>query len=177
MVRRALLGAIAAGVVLAIAPLGFANSGSFSDSRGDVGPVGTADPGPRYDIVRATQGHTSRGRLVHTVTVAGSASVDDLYLFIQNRELPNYTAECRWFVGRFDRRFGVFTCGNAERVASARVRRTSSSTVRFEFSPSAIENVGSYDWAAVARGPTEGTHAYLDRVPSGDLAYITHRLR
>jgi hypothetical protein len=177
MVRRAVLGAAVAGAVLTLAPLGIAKSGSFSDSRGDVRPAGTTNPGPRYDIVRATEGHTSRGRLVHTITVAGNASLDDLYVFIQHSELPNYTRECRWFVGRFDGRAGVFTCGYAERVASARVRRTSSSTVRFEFSPSAIENVASYEWAAVARGPTERTHAYLDRLPTADNDFITHRLR
>jgi hypothetical protein len=178
MRRKVLLGAATAVVVLAAAPLGLAGSDSFSDPRGDLDSDGSMDAGPRYDLVRATHGHTESGRLVHTVTVAGSASTGDLFLRIEDPEMPNGTTQCRWFVGRHDGRFGVFTCGYADRVGSARVRRISSSTVRFEFSPRAIDNTASYQWAAVSEGPSDGgVTALFDRLPSGDHAFITHRLR
>jgi hypothetical protein len=177
MRQRALLGTVTAGLVLAAAPLGIAGSGSFSDPSGDLDPVGATNPGPRYDIVRATHGHASRGRLVHTVTVAGQASVADQFLWIEDPERPNGTSYCRYFVGRHEGRTGVFTCGYADRVGSARIRRTSSNTIRFEFSPRAIDNPARYDWAAVSFGPSGGSTGYIDRVPSGDHAFIGHELR
>jgi hypothetical protein len=144
-------------------------------------PTGATKPSARYDIVRATFGH-SKGKLVHTVTVAGdvpnpASSAEVPMLFIEDPENPNNSSQCRYFIGRHDGQLGVFTCGYAERVASARITRTSSNTIRFEFKPSAIDNPASYQWAAQTKGPSEGTSAYLDRLPSFDEDFLTHKLR
>ena len=178
MGSRAILGAVLAGVALTTAPLGVAGSGSVADPRGDLDPSGSSS---REDIVRASHGHTRNGRLVHTVTVAGDvgnpASADIPQLWIEDPELPNGTSQCRYFIGRFEGRLGVFTCGYGERVAGARIRRTSSNTVRYEFKPSAIDNPANYNWAFVTKGPVQGTQSFVDRLPDGDHAFLNHRLR
>jgi hypothetical protein len=183
MRRFALLGALSAGLVLTGAPAGLAGSGSFSDPRNDLDPKAASDSA-RYDIVRATVGHARGRRLVHTVSVAGgianpaSAEVPLLYIEDTAADAPNGTSTCRYFVGRHEGRLGVFTCGYGDRVASARIRRTSSSTVRYEFKEKAIGSPDSYRWAFVTRGPTDGTTSILDRLPSGDnFAFHTHALR
>ena len=178
MRRFALLGLVLATAFLAVTPLGLAGSGSFSDPRGDQDPSSAS---ANFDIVRATYGH-SKGRLVHTVTVAGTianpASADPPELWIEDPEAPNNTSDCRYFVGRFEGRLGVFTCGYAERVGSARIRRTSSTTVRYEFSPKAIGSPDSYRWAFLTRTTAAGgTLALVDRLPSGDHRFHTHALR
>ncbi len=178
MRRIALLGTLTAGLVFIGAPAGLAGGGSVSDPRGDQDPAGSS---ARYDIVRSTFGHASGRRLVHTVTMAGDvgnpASAEVPQIYIEDPDAPNGTATCRYFVGRHDGRLGVFTCGYADRVASARIRRTGSSTVRYEFKQSAIGSPASYRWAVVSRGPTIGTTGIVDRLPSGDNAFHTHRLR
>ena len=177
MRRGALLSLFLAAVFLATAPLGLAGSGSVNDQRGDQAPSTATS---RYDIVRATFGH-SNGRLVHTVSVAGDianpTSTDPPMLLIEDPKAPNGIAQCRYFVGRFEGRLGVFTCGYADRVASARIRRTSSSTVRYEFSRKAIGSPASYRWAFVTEATTNGTKFLVDRLPTGDNAFHTHTLR
>ena len=180
--RRALI-AVAAAVAttLAVAPLGVAGSGSISDPRDDL----WAEPSESkasLDIVRASFGHASGGRLVHKLTLAGAApdpaSANVPLLYLEDPVRPNGgTSYCRYFVGRKDGRLGVFTCGYAERVASARIRRTSSNTLRYEFSARAIDNPSSYQWAFVTRGTAFGTQADLDRLPDGDHSFATHDLR
>lgn len=170
------------GLVFTGAPAGLAGSGSFSDPRGDLDPD-AASNADRYDIVRGTEGHKRGGRLVHTVSVAGgignpaSSEVPLLYIEDTAADAPNGTSSCRYFVGRHEGRLGVFKCGYGERVAGARIRRTSSSTVRYEFTERAIGRPAAYRWAFVARGPTNGTTSILDRLPSGDQAFLTHKLR
>ena len=182
MRRIAIAGALAAGLVLAGVPTGLASSGTFSDPRGDLDPP-AASNSANYDIVRATEGHASKGRLVHTVSVAGSiadparAEPPRLYIEDTASDAPNGQAQCRYFVGRFEGRLGVFTCGYGDRVGSARITRTSSRTVRYVFSARAIGNPAAYRWAALTNGPTTGTTSLLDRIPSGDNAFFTHELR
>lgn len=179
MRRIATIGTLAGVLVLLNVPLGLASTESFSDPRNDLDPP-AASNAANYDIVRATEGH-SNGRLVHTVSVAGSianpASADPPMLWIEDPDEPNRTAQCRYFIGRVEGKLGVFTCGYGDRVASARIRRTSSRTVRYEFSPKAIGNPASYRWAFLTEGPTQGTTSLLDRLPSGDNAFVTHKLR
>lgn len=180
--RRALTALTVAGAIaLAAAPLVVANSGSVSDPRGDL----WAEPsggGGSLDIVRATFGHTSKGNLIHTVTLAGAAANPASggnvpNLLIEDPVLANGNADCRYFIGRHGGRLGVFTCGYADRVASAKIRRTSSNTIRYEFSPRAIDDPTTYDWAFVAEGAAMGTEAQLDRLPDGDHSFLTHKLR
>ena len=180
MPRKPLLASLAAAALLAAAPLGLADSGSFPDPRGDLDPTGARKPSSSHDLVRATQAHSKR-RLVHTVTVAGDApnpaAAPVPVIWIEVPDEPNGTSQCRYFVGRQDGRLGVFTCGYAERVGSARIRRTSPSTVRYEFSPRAIGNPGRYFWAVASYGPAENTQGDIDRLPDDDHARITHVLR
>lgn len=183
MRRGGSIAAALAGLALAAAPLGLADSSSFSDPRGDLDPTGPDRPSDRYDLVRATQGHTRSGRIVHTVTVAGDianpASEEVPFLWIDVPERPNGTQDCRYFVGRHDGRLGVFTCGYGERVGSARIRRTGAHTVRYEFSPRAIDDPASYDWAFVAFASVSGTRAWIDRLPNGGGGHglLHHDLR
>lgn len=182
MRRFATIAALAGVLALLNVPLGLASSESFSDPRGDLDPPATSNSA-NYDIVRATEGHASGGRLVHTVSVAGTiadparAEPPRLYIEDPASDAANGTAQCRYFVGRFEGRLGVFTCGYGDRVGSARIRRTSSRTVRYEFSARAIGNPATYRWAAVTSGPVQGTTSLVDRIPTGDNAFFTHGLR
>jgi hypothetical protein len=183
--RKAVMALTLAGA-LALAPAAAADAGSASDPRDDLFDA-PASGSATFDIVRATFGH-KRGQLVHTVSVAGSvaspASLNAPYLLIQepggaqDPGNPNGQADCRYFVGRHQGRLGVFTCGYGDRVAGARVTRTSGSTIRFEFSPRAIGNLPAYQWKAVTEG--QGRYAarsQIDKLPSGDRTYLTHTLR
>jgi hypothetical protein len=180
--RRALLIAVLSlAAVLVAAPAGSGSSGSFSDARGDIiaQPVGVSSGS--VDIVRATQGH-SRGRLVHTVTTAGNVGnpargTNFPLMFIERPGVANGTAECAYFIGRHNGRFGVFRCGYGSFVASVSIRRTSARTVRFEFSPRALGNPPSYQWAFRTRAATRDSHSmWLDRLPNGDKSFIRHDL-
>ena len=180
--RRALPTAILAlAAVFATALTAGANSSSHSDPSGDLfdSPVGVSSGS--VDIVRATAGHRS-GNLVHTVTTAGSvASPTEGHapvLFIEHPTQPNGTAECTWYVGRRNGRYGVFKCGTGTRVASARITRSGSRTMRFEFNPRFMNNPESYEWAARTRARTRYTaSSWVDRLPSGNQEFLTHQLR
>lgn len=180
-----LLVVLAVAVTVLAAPLGLAASGSNSDPRGDVSDEPQSGSRSSLDLVRGTYALRS-GRLVHTLTVAGSVAnpasggegVPMLYL--QTPSAANGTSECAFFVGRHRGRLGVFTCGYGERVASARVTRSSASTIRFEFSPRAIGNPATYEWAgAMPAGRTRyaGAWSHIDRMPTGTDEYFTHRVR
>lgn len=181
--RRVLLGlALTVTVVLAVTSLGIANSGSAGDPSGDLGDTPVGISSSSVDIVRASSGHGRGGRLVHKVSVAGNvpdpASGNAPMLFIEATDEPNGQADCAYFVGRHQGRFGVFTCGYGDRVGSLRMTRTSGSTVRFEFKASAIGNPPEYHWAALTRSRTRYSSSYfVDRLPSPDHTFITHRLR
>jgi hypothetical protein len=180
--RRVLLSTgVALAVVLATAAVGGASSGTVTDPSGDLYDQPTTGSSASYDLVRATFGH-SRGRIVHTVTTAGNvpdpASGGAPMIHIVDPVDPNGTSECRYFIGRFDGRFGVFKCGYGTRVGSLRMTRTGARTVRFEFSPKAIGNPASYEWAVRTRTRTRYNVAYwVDRLPDGDRTNLTHQLR
>ncbi|HEX8647366.1 MAG TPA: hypothetical protein VF715_10735 [Thermoleophilaceae bacterium] len=173
---------MALAVVLAAAATVSAGSGAVSDPSGDLYDVPTTGGSGQVDIVRATFGH-SGGRLVHTVTTSGdipdpAAGATSPMLFIEHPTTANGTAECTYFVGRHAGKLGVFTCGYGDRVGSARIRRTSARTVRFEFSPRAIGNPASYEWAFLTRVRTRyNASTWVDRLPDGDHGYLTHQLR
>jgi hypothetical protein len=179
--RRALLAlTLACAAAIATAPLGIADSSSFSDPRGDTYDTPSGGSGG-VDLVRASHGDTKSGRLVHTISVAGNvanpASGGNVpMLWIEDPARSNGNADCRYFVGRHEGRLGVFTCGYGDRVAGARIVRTSAHTIRYEFSPSAIDNPASYDWAFVVKAPATGTQWWIDRLPDGDHAFNTYRL-
>lgn len=180
--RRALLtvSMTALATVVAAVP-GGANSSSHSDPSGDLHDRPTEVSSGAVDMVRATAGH-SRGRLVHKVTTAGSipspTSRHAPMLWLEHPTQPNGTAECAYFVGRHAGRYGVFRCGTGKRVASARITRTSSRTIRFEFSPNFLNNPENYEWAARTRARTQyASSMFVDRLPDGNNAFLTHELR
>lgn len=182
--RRALLiTMLACASVLAAAPVASAASGSFTDPSGDTfGGQPTGNSSGSLDIVRATFGHRG-GRLVHKVTTAGDVGnpargTNFPLLLIEHPTLPNGTAECTYFVGRHNGRLGVFACGYGTYLGSARITRTSARTVRFEFSPRAIENPPTYEWAFSTRSPTQyNAMVWADRIPSPDQEFFVHTLR
>ena len=180
--RRALFTLVVAIAALAAAvPLGMAAT-SGSDERGDVfgsPPGGSAGA----DIVSASARRSSNGQVTHTITTAGTPAdpAGDGVIPVVYVESPtegNGTAECSHFVGRYRGRLGVFRCGYADRTGSARIVRSGNS-LRYTFSPRAIGNPRSYDWAAVTRGNSgeRGTPTRYDRLPSVDDLYLQLRVR
>lgn len=176
---RRLLVPVALSLALVGAVPAVAGSGSQSDPSGD---VFGSDQRAGLDVVRTKHGHSS-GKIVHTVELRGSApnpssqQVPRLYLKPSNR--ANGTSECALFVGRHHGQLGVFICGYGERVASARIERSGSRTIRYSFSPGAIGNPRSYEWAVVTAGSSSenGQPYKADRAPDADLSYYTHQLR
>lgn len=182
MRRALLLLGVAALAVLSTGSVVSADSDSRVDASGDLLDPPTSVSSGSVDIVRATFGH-SRGRLVHTVTTAGSVpdprrSANVPMLLIEHPTTPNGTRECTFFIGRHEGRLGVFTCGYGDRVGSARITRTGSRTIRYEFAPKAIDNPSRYEWAAITRAQTRyARSADVDRLPDGDHNFHRHTLR
>lgn len=166
------------------APGAAADSSVFTDPAGDPFDQPTGVSSSSVDVVRATHGHGG-GRLVHTVSVAGTvpnpaSSTNAPMLYLQPSNVSNGTSDCAYFVGRHRGRIGIFRCGYGNRVGAATVRRTSARTVRFEFTARAIGNPASYEWAALtSSGSTRYARSvwYVDRMPSFEDAYFTHTLR
>jgi hypothetical protein len=153
----------------------------ISDASGDVEgePAGGA---ATADIVSVKNGHGKRGDVWHSVSVSGPVADPAKgglvpFLYIESPEQANGTSECSHFVGRHRGKLGVFTCGYGDRVAKARIVRTSSHTIKYTFNRAAIGNPGWYDWAFVVRGASDGTTVQHDRSPSQDDVYFRHRLR
>jgi hypothetical protein len=180
--RRSLLTlTLAALAILAFGAPVVASSDRISDASGDVEgePVGGAGSA---DIVRVANGHGKNGVVWHSVSVSGAAADparDGLVplLYIETPDQANGTSECAWFVGRHRGKLGVFTCGYGDRVAKARIVRTSSRTIKYTFDRDAIGNPSWYDWAFVIRGASDGTAVQHDRAPSPDETYFRHTLR
>src|SRR5918999_834284 len=137
--------------ILSIGVPGVASSDRISDASGDVEgePAGGAS---RADIVRVANGHGKKGDMWHSVTVSGAAAdpakgglVPLLYIEVPNR--ANGTSECAYFVGRHRGKLGVFTCGYGDRVAKARIVRTSEHTIKYTFNRKALGSPSWYDWA------------------------------
>ena len=170
-------------VILGAVPLGIADTVTGTDERGDV--EGSPDGGaPAADIVRASAGTDSRGRLTHKVTVAGTAadpSGDGIVptLYIELPDQANAVSECTVYVGQYKGRLGVYRCGTNERLGSAKVVRTSTHTTRYTFSKRALGSPSTYDWAVVtrARSTANGSWTRHDRLPTHDDVYLQYSLR
>jgi hypothetical protein len=180
MRRVTLLVVIAAAMTLGSVQLVQADSASVNDDRGET--VGQPAGGPdSVDIVRGAYGHTKSGKLWHKVTIAGQAAdpseadgpVPVLYIDVV---FHAGNRECDFFVGRFDGELGVFDCGSLDKVAPARIVRTSEHSTRYVFSPRAIGSPSHYGWAFVTEGPSGDTYMRYDRLPGGDRAYANHEL-
>lgn len=170
-VRRALAAAAVAAAALA-APAA-ADTATMSDPRGDVADWPSA--GPSDDIVASTAGSASRGRLVHTVSLAGAArdpAHSTPLLLIETGD--RMSRWCDYVVGRTDRGLGVFDCDYMDKVGRVRVTR-SGSRLRYVFRRSAIGSPSEYGWAVVARGQANGTTAEYDRAPTEQDAFISYR--
>ena len=173
-----LIGAIAA---LSSAGSALAHTDSVSDPRGDtMGHPSTARQ--NVDIVGSSAGDAKHGKIVQTVKLAGKAG-DPHHggltplLYINVASYGGGTRECDFYVGRLHGRDGVFTCGPQERMGSASVTRKSSTTLRYAFSPKAIGNPSSYEWAFVVQGKSAGTTVDFDRVPDTQVGMETYRVR
>jgi hypothetical protein len=181
-VRGGLVALIAVLATLVAVPIGIAATSSGNDGRGDVmgSPAGGSG---QVDIVRGTASN-SGGQITHKVTVAGSAAnpsqdthVPLIYIEAQT-DAGN--AECTFFVGRHRGRAGVYRCGTADRVGSARIVRTSGSALRYTFSARALGNPSTYEWAVITRSPGNGgpgAFTRYDRLPDGDDYYFEQKLR
>lgn len=168
---------IAAATLTAAVPLGVADTVRGTDPSGD-----TEGGGSSADLVRATAGTDSRGRLVHTVSVAGNAaspSGDGIVpvVYIEIPDQANAVAECTVFVGVYRGKQGVYRCGTTERLGSATITRTSAHTFRYTFSPKALGKPKYYDWAVVTRSnaSTQGSWTRYDRLPSGDDIFLSYK--
>jgi hypothetical protein len=175
------LALVALAILALTAPVVAADGDKISDASGDVEgePVGGASSA---DIVKAANGHAKGGDLWHAVTVKGTAAdpakgglVPYLYIEVPNR--ANGTSECAYFVGRHRGKLGVFTCGYADRIAKARIVRTSAHTIKYTFNRDAIGNPSWYDWAFAVIGGSDGTAVQHDRSPSQDDVYVRHTVR
>ena len=173
----------AAALALAAAPLAIAATDTATDARGDVEgspPGGDA----AADLVRATAGRDSHGNITQTVTIAGAAPNPSgggivPFLYLEMPTMANGMSECAAFVGQFNGRLGVFRCGTGHRIGWARIVRTSRHTTRYTFSPRALGNPASYDWAVYTRSRSSapGSWTQYDRLPSTEYEYFTYSLR
>ena len=181
MRRTLLVLALIALTILAVTAPVVASSERLTDASGDVEgePVGGAGAA---DIVKSANGHGKKGDVWHSVTVSGGAADPAKgglvpYLYIEVPNQANGTSECTFFVGRHRGKLGVFTCGYGDRVAKARIVRTSSHTIRYTFNRRAIGSPDWYDWAFIVIGASDGTTVQHDRSPSPDDVYFRHKLR
>ena len=168
--RRA---AAAAALVALLAAPSSAGAATLTDPQGDVERWPNA--GPNDDVVRGTAGHKPKGRLYHTVTLAGAARDPAQHTPLLLIETGDRMSRwCDYLIGRTDAGLGVYDCDYMERVGSVKVTR-SGSKVRFTFKRSAIGNPSEYGWAVVVRGQTQGTTAEYDRAPSEEDSFVTYR--
>jgi hypothetical protein len=169
MRRAVAIAALAA--VMAVPPS--AGAATLTDPQGDVD--GWPEAGPSDDIVRSTAGHASKGRLYHTVSLAGTArdpATHTPLLLIETGD--RMSRWCDYVIGRTDRGLGVYDCDYMDRVGSVKVTR-SGGKVRYTFKRSAIGSPSEYGWAVVLRGQTRGTTAEYDRAPSEADSFISYR--
>jgi hypothetical protein len=172
---------VIAAVLLGPAGSAIASSGSHSDPHGDFAfppPKASAD----YDIVKATYKSPSHGWITQTVSVAGhfgdpahGGIVPDR--LIDEPGYPNARSECDYYVGKVKSRLGVFLCGTTKRIATAKIVRSGSSTLRYSFQPKKVGSPKMYEWVFILRGQRGGTTVDFDRVPDVRDGTAIYRMR
>lgn len=173
--------AIVLALLLAVALVSAAEAQArwFEDPHGD---TFGSPPGDRADsdLTDASQGH-SGDRLVHVVKLAGRApdvARDDrealLFLDVAHDWGATFD-QCDYFVDRSGDRAGIYRCGTAERIGTARVAQRNGNGIRFSFDSDAIGDPSGYDWAVAVRGVATGEE--FDRLPDGPENYHRHEYR
>ena len=195
MKRMPVIAAVGVALTLAAAAVVLADSGSITDPKGDVknNPQGEGSQ-KNWDIVKATGGQASHGRLVHTVTVAGkigdpAASGDPGTLPSLFIDVPNqhFARDCDYRVDPVppgapinpgnQHKYFVFKCSNGTTATaptgSASATQTSPDTIQLVFKRKAIGSPSKYGWAfEFFSNPSQGTIA--DRAP--DSGFKVHHL-
>jgi hypothetical protein len=126
------LGSMVAGLVLLSSAIAFADSYSVPDASGDGTDV--------LDIRSAKHGHTTTGKLVHTVVTYGRFGARKAGTISVNITTP-------------DNDYSVSTYGiwddDAQTYLNVQVKRPSEKSIKYIFPPSRIGSPASYDWFVV----------------------------
>ena len=142
---------LSAAAVLALGHAALANTDSVVDQTGDV--VGTppqgADPAD-VDLTRITQGHTSSGKLRHTVAVVGAASPRRVLLQIGIPDETGESSQCDYAVIRFQAQDQVLDCNTLAKTGKATIEKIAPHKLSFTFSEHAIGDPRAYNWSFVS---------------------------
>jgi hypothetical protein len=168
--------------LLVLSAPGLGQADTKRDPAGDL--AFEPDSGSRadLDLLSVTSGTAKRGQAVQTVTVAGRAADPKgkgilPTLWVDSPTYPNARSECDFYVGKMGSKIGVFKCGTTRRIGSAKVVRTSASTLRYSFSRKTIGKPKSYRWSFFMWGPKGGTTVAFDRLPDVQDGTYTNKLR
>jgi hypothetical protein len=188
MFRRALIVL----TTVALASLGLsasADTGAITDKKGDATGCSTGTTSD-CDIVKAAWGHRSHHRLMHQVTVDGTAGgfagdrpqvLPRLYINVPGQKFDN--PNCDFFVdplppgagpNKSDHyKYYVQTCQNtgAQVRGEASPTRVNAHTIRLVFKKRLIGSPSQYGWQFAY--PADGDNPAYDEAPNG---YKTHHL-
>ncbi len=193
--RKLAAAAVAVCLASGIAAVAIADSGFVKDPSGDV--QGAAPNGVKradLDLVRATYGHHSPGRLVHRISVAGSVRNPNTsaaphaglrsnfpFMFISVPGGPGLPGSCDYSIvvngdtgnGGFHQGAHLYTCNpNVHEVAPAKVTKVDSNTLRYAFGEARIRNPDSYGFSFSFEGTNNNS---FDAVP--DNGFKRHTLK
>lgn len=167
-----------------------ADTGAITDKKGDATGCNSG-PVSGCDIVKATWGHASNGRVVHQVSVSGQigaplsgqGSTPRLMIDVPGQKFDNPT--CDYYVGNIPPGVGpnksstawkwyVQTCQNtgSKIVGPAAASRVDAHTVRLVFNRKAIGSPARYGWRW--EFPADGDKPPYDAAPN--KGYKTHSL-
>jgi len=132
MIRRhaRFLGSLVAGLVLLSSAIAFADSNSVPDASNDGEDV--------LDIRSAKHGHTTTGKLVHTVVTYGRFGARKAGTISINITTPDNDYEVSTF--------GIFDT-DAQTYLNVAVKRPSEKSIKYIFPPSRIGSPTEYDWS------------------------------
>jgi hypothetical protein len=138
-------------LALAIGHAALANTDSVVDQTGDVVglPPEGADPAD-VDLTRISHGHTSGGKLKHTVAVVGAASPQRILLQIG---IPDKTGEsdaCDYAVIRFQGQDQVLNCHTTAKIGKATIEKIAPHRLSFTFTEAVIGHPDAYNWSFVS---------------------------
>jgi hypothetical protein len=188
MVRRIVV-ILSAAVMALVALPASADSGSISDKHGDASGCGQGAKAD-CDIVKATWGHASHHRLVHSVSVAGTIGTPASGMgalptwFV---DVPGHVGDnpsCDYFINDVPPGVGPNTstswkyylekCSNQqpEVVGPVATSRPNAHKIVIKFRKRLIGSPSRYGWAVAM--PSDGDAPPYDRAP--DSGFKTHRL-
>jgi len=181
MMRRIVVVLTTSGLVLLAIPAS-ADHGSITDTKGDATGCGVGRAA-NCDIVSATYGHRSNGRLMHTVTVdgkigdpggSGPQNLPRLYIDVPGQKFDNPT--CDFFIDSLPPGAGpntsdhyqyyVETCQNsgAQVRGPAAAVQVDANTLRIVFKRKRIGSPSHYGWQFAF--PQDGDNPAYDQAPN-----------